>query len=73
MKTSKTTEFELSLDEVKMIVQNFLLSNKKISPTDNILQVSQVTRSEEIPATDPHDCDYIEKFAGLRIVVKRQY
>lgn len=72
MKTSQTTEFELTLDEVKMVIHNFLLSQKKISPSDNVLQVSHVTRSEEIPGVDPHDCDYVEKFAGLRIVVKAQ-
>jgi hypothetical protein len=56
----------------KPLVKEFLLKHNQVEQTDKIGTIQPITERTEIPGRDPHDCDYVERFVGLKVTVKRE-
>ena len=64
MKKKVTEDYELDIGGLKEILAQKL----DILPGD-IQFLDQKTRTESIPGYDPHDCDYVDRFDGIKFSV----
>ena len=64
MKTKTTTEYSLTLKEVKEVIAKHLGVSM-----DSIAEIDQVVRVEEIPM-GIYDCDRVDHFDGIKVKVQ---
>ena len=69
MEKKVNVEMVMTTAELRVILRDFLVAEGHIGGSDKLTCVEPVMESIETPGRDPHDCDYIEKFAGLKLVV----
>jgi hypothetical protein len=66
MKKIHKITIELTKEEVQDALLAYILS-KSESGLTHIDNIDPITNSVEIPGFDPHDCDYVEEFAGITV------
>jgi len=71
MKETTTRKFEFSLVEVRTMVTDYLRKIGAVEGEAPCVEVKPIAKSVEVPGIDPHDCDYIEVFNGLSVVMSQ--
>lgn len=69
MKLQVEQTYLLTKEDVTNAIRHWMNSVHGVRISQAV-DVTPVMREEQIPGIDPHDCEYIDVFDGVRVVVK---
>jgi hypothetical protein len=71
VKFKNTATVTLSKEDLKEALENHLCKIATRLFGYKVTDVTEVTKSIQLPGIDPHDCDWHEVFDGVKVTLKK--
>ncbi len=63
---TQVTTYEVSLEDLKKMFA------EKLGVNEKTVRIDDIQTRIEVPGLNPHDCDYVDNFTGIKITVTNQ-